>query len=649
MAVQQQCARCARLADSLGEDGLCNECRATRSWSADRASGYVVETGSIARRQAEAETADAQVGTRRDSDRPIPQSRFEVLGSLGRGGMGAVWKVRERATGQLFALKTLQGDGGGGRFRIEAQALTRLRHPNIVQVHEIDLEDEAPYFTMELVEGGTLEERVRREGPLPPTEAARIVEVIARATAHAHKAGILHRDLKPANVLLTTDGQLKISDFGLAKRMDRADGRTTTLSSLGTPGYMAPEQVSRKFGVMGPATDVYGLGATLYRLLTDRPTIETADKATVVVLAQCTVGEVPDPRTLRPDIPPELATICLKCLQKNAADRYADADALADDLSLWLAGRQPRGRLPSWARRASRAVGRRWRELTGVLAAVALIAATVAAVTWWRPDPEPGPPSPDQVMAGLQQELSTGKAVVVPKSGKPRWENWVIGEVALGESPRNDGSCAFQTLDMSIVDLFIPDVDRYRVSIELREIRAMQKDPKAFSDLLGLIIGRKERVLRDGTRIHTCIAVRFSDRVGLLSEGDRTHVQPVALLIQHRPEKGPTEKTSGIPRAADMARASSGEWRRIEVDVRPDIVRFRCQPLPAAASEEMASAKRADLNRKYSELAAGLTGQAREEFIANPHEWDAKGAIGIYCRHASIAFRNLVVELLPNE
>src|SRR5262249_15040097 len=253
MSTVEECNRCRRRTQAPLFDGLCPECRRTASWAALHNGPHLAETATAGAASPPADTTPKASAAPATSTDPLPRSRFEVLEPLGRGGMGAVWKVRERATGAVFAMKTLRDPAGphAARFRIEAQALTRLRHPNIVRVHEIDLEGDALYFTMEFVEGQTLENRARRDGPLPPAEAAGLVETIARAADHAHRAGVIHRDIKPANVLITESGEVKVSDFGLAKRLDRADGRTTALSALGTPGYMAPEQVSRDYGRMG--------------------------------------------------------------------------------------------------------------------------------------------------------------------------------------------------------------------------------------------------------------------------------------------------------------------------------------------------------------------------------------------------------------
>ncbi len=263
---------------------------------------------------------------------------YEILGELGRGGMGVVYRARSVALGRPVALKMIRGGDRAGpaavaRFRAEAQTVARLRHPNIVPVHEVGEAHGQPYFALELVEGGTLADRVRR-APLPARAAARLVETLARAMHHVHGLGIVHRDLKPQNVLVTAEGTPLIIDFGLARGPDAEAGPTPGGVILGTPGYMAPEQATGRPRDVGPAADVYALGAILYELVTDRPPFRAETPLDTVLLA-LTEEPVP-PRFLRPRLPRDLETICLKCLEKDPTRRYASARELADDLRRFL-------------------------------------------------------------------------------------------------------------------------------------------------------------------------------------------------------------------------------------------------------------------------------------------------------------------------
>jgi tetratricopeptide (TPR) repeat protein/predicted Ser/Thr protein kinase len=271
---------------------------------------------------------------------------YEVLDELGRGGMGVVYRARQTGLKRLVALKMIRaGEHAGAeevaRFRAEAEALARLQHPNIVQVYEVGECDGRPFFSLELVEGGSLAQRLAGT-PQLPREAAALLETLARAVDAAHRAGVIHRDLKPANVLLTPDGVPKITDFGLAKRLDVEVGQTQSGAIMGTPSYMAPEQAAGKSREIGPAADVYALGAVLYELLTGRPPFRA--ESPMDTLLQVLQQEPVSPRLLNPRLPRDLVTICLHCLHKEPARRYASAAELADDLRRFLAEEPIRAR-----------------------------------------------------------------------------------------------------------------------------------------------------------------------------------------------------------------------------------------------------------------------------------------------------------------
>jgi tRNA A-37 threonylcarbamoyl transferase component Bud32 len=276
---------------------------------------------------------------------------YEILGVLGRGGMGVVYKARQEVPDRVVALKmVLSGrlnEDEVRRLRAEGEAAARLDHPGIVSVFEVGQHEGHPFFSMAYVDGKTLAHRLQG-GPLPAREAAELVTAVAEAVAHAHARGVIHRDLKPGNILLGADGRPRVSDFGLAKRVEGDSSLTATGQILGTPSYMPPEQAQGQKEI-GPVADVYALGAVLYALLVGRPPFQGATALETV--RQVLEQEPVPPRRLNATVPRDLETICLKCLRKEPGKRYPSASALAEDLRCFLDGRPIEARpVPAWER-----------------------------------------------------------------------------------------------------------------------------------------------------------------------------------------------------------------------------------------------------------------------------------------------------------
>ena len=285
---------------------------------------------------------------------------YDILKRLGEGGMGVVYKARHQGLKRLVALKMIRGGSQARadlltRFRVEAEAVARLRHPNIIQIYDIGEAAGLPFVALELLDGGGLDDRLAGT-PQPGNQAAELMVTLARAVHVAHEAGIVHRDLKPTNVLYTSDGVPKITDFGLAKRIDSDDGHTESGQIMGSPSYMAPEQARGHSRNVGPAADVYALGAILYEMLTGRPPFK--GETPMETVRQVLDDDPVTPSRLVPRVPRDLETICLKCLHKDPAKRYESAQALADDLERYLRGEPILARRTSfwsarrkWARR----------------------------------------------------------------------------------------------------------------------------------------------------------------------------------------------------------------------------------------------------------------------------------------------------------
>ncbi len=265
---------------------------------------------------------------------------YEIIAEVGRGGMGVVYRVRQKSLNRVVALKmllpgSLPSAADLARFKTEAEATAGLRHPNIVTVHEVGECEGCHYYSMDFIDGVSLGQRLA-SGPLPGRVAARYVDAIARAIHHAHRHNILHRDLKPSNILLDGDDEPHVTDFGLAKRLHGDSGQTRTGAVLGTPSYMAPEQAAGRVKELGPTTDVYGLGAILYECLTGRPPFKA--ETPMNTMAQVLERDPAPPSLLNPNVDRDLETICLKCLEKDPANRYPSAEAVADDLRRYLDG-----------------------------------------------------------------------------------------------------------------------------------------------------------------------------------------------------------------------------------------------------------------------------------------------------------------------
>ena len=324
---------------------------------------------------------------------------YELLEEVGRGGQGVVFRARQKSLNRTVALKVISlGQWASKahlkRFRLEAEAAARLEHPGIVPIHEVGERDGSCYFSMKFVEGGQLDEVARRE-PMPIRRAAELIAKVARTVHYAHEHGILHRDIKPGNILLDAKGEPHLTDFGLARLVESESSVTHTLDVLGTPSYMAPEQAVGNNAAISSVTDVYGLGAVLYQLLTGQPPFAGGTTYETIKLLLDT--EPRQPRLLNPKIDRDLSTICLKCLEKDPKRRYSSALALAEDLERWLKHEPIQARHTGILR-----AGRKWvqRNPTSALLAASLIA-LAAAAGWivWKSE-------------FIRQPLTTGIAVL---------------------------------------------------------------------------------------------------------------------------------------------------------------------------------------------------------------------------------------------
>jgi tetratricopeptide (TPR) repeat protein len=338
------------------------------------------------------------IDRRREMDLPAIAG-YEVIQKIGQGGMGVVYQARHKGLHRVVALKMIRAGTNAepeelARFRSEAEAVAALQHPNIVQIYEIGEQDGSAYAALEFVDGGSLAQKLAGV-PQPARISALLIETLARAVAFAHDRGIVHRDLKPSNILLASNRSPdsgvsaaavsdqpttipKITDFGLAKRVEDESGQTRTGQIVGTPSYMAPEQTLGDPRQVGRAADIYALGAVLYETLTGRPPFKA--ETMLETLNQVRNEEAVPPRRLVSKVPHDLETICLKCLEKEPGKRYADAAALADDLKRFQAGEPIRARPVGVFVRTVKWVRRRPMAAAFYATAFAAIAALVGGV-----------------------------------------------------------------------------------------------------------------------------------------------------------------------------------------------------------------------------------------------------------------------------
>src|SRR6266566_1100654 len=349
---------------------------------------------------------------------------YELLEEIGRGGQGVVYRARQKSLNRIVALKVIglghwATEAHVKRFRLEAEAAASLEHPGIVPIHEVGERDGSCYFSMQFIEGGQLDEVVRsatadsscgERAPMPIRQAVELIVKVARTVHYAHEHGILHRDIKPGNILLDANGEPHLTDFGLARLLESESTITRTLEVMGTPSYMAPEQASGETAKLSSGTDVYGLGAVLYQLLTGHPPF--AGGTTYKTIRLLLNTEPRQPRLWNRKIDRDLSTICLKCLEKDPKRRYSSALALAEDLERWLRHEPIRARHTGVFTRGKKWVRRN--PTTALLFALSLAFAATVGVMIWKSRPEPPP--------------ATGVAVLPFVNMSPDKENEYLGD-----------------------------------------------------------------------------------------------------------------------------------------------------------------------------------------------------------------------------
>jgi eukaryotic-like serine/threonine-protein kinase len=490
---------------------------------------------------------------------------YELLGELGRGGMGVVYKARQAKLNRLVALKMVLAGAHAGseqlaRFFTEAEAVAHLQHPNIVQIHEVGEHEGLPFFSLEFLDGGSLTQKLDGKA-LPAREAAELAVQLAEAMAFAHLHGIIHRDLKPANVLLTKDGVPKITDFGLAKKLEGDSGQTRSGQLMGTPSYMAPEQAQGDVKTIGPLADVYALGVILYEMLTGRtPFVGVSIMDT---LEQVRTAEPVPPSRLQHNVPHDLETICLKCLQKEPHKRYASAQALARDLHHFLKGEpieaRPVGnveRLWRWCRRNPKVAA--LTAAVAVLLVAAAVGSTAAAITISR----------EKAEVERQREAADEARQLAEERQKAEAAAKLLAETNRQKADENakvaDGNAkvALETMYKVVSDV----EEKLRDKADMLELR--KAVVKAATEGLDKLLPSPENAgLADRTRgiAHQRVG-DVLERVGQTEEAIRQYKQSLEIfdrLAVREPNNDwlPWNKAVGCDKLAEMCRELEGDAR----------------------------------------------------------------------------------------
>lgn len=489
MASYPTCVRCHGTESELDVDGVCTTCHSRGSGRETPGSGRR-RLVNPAKTILDDETRTVPpfeangVGTATiDVDHPVPLpilpptvrfTHYTDLQYIDRGGMGLVYKAVQTNANRVVALKIMnpiaQSDSRQQkRFKTEAEALARLSHPGIVQIYDVGHENGVAYFSMEYVSGGPLSKRLKAGPKLSPHDAAELMAGVSSAIAAAHAVGVVHRDVKPSNILLNDIGMPKVTDFGLAALADSTARMTNTGALLGTPSYMSPEQASGRYDDVGPRSDVYSLGATLYELLTGKPPF-VADTPVATAMKVCN-DRLIRPREIEPKVPGDLEGICLKCLEKNPLDRYPSAAGLANELSRYLRG-EPIGKPPARFR-AARFLRKHRRTGLVSLALLPVFVLAAFVFTSKRPDPDKSQKPPEDPYSAIQNALSNGTPITLPldAAGIPASYDWYSIPAKLGKTGPSEWG--FQTKMQVYLELCRDTLtDRYEISGEINHLEA---------------------------------------------------------------------------------------------------------------------------------------------------------------------------------
>jgi serine/threonine-protein kinase len=558
---------------------------------------------------------------------------YEVLERIGRGGMGIVYKARQFPLNRIVALKMIRmGDDATpeavARFKGEAEKLASLHHPNIVQIYAVGEWEGLPCFSMEYIDGGNLSQKIGGR-PQPARQSAQWMEAVARAVHYSHEQGLVHRDLKPGNIVLTVDGVPKITDFGLAKRVDGDTNLTLSGVVVGTVRYCAPESAAGRVKDIGPLSDVYSLGAILYELLTGQAPFKAETHHETLQLVQ--THDPVRPRVHNPAVDRELEAVCLKCLEKRPRRRYASAQAVADDLARWLRGEPTGARPRGWLTRLGSRIRRR--PLVSAAIVLALLGALIAPVVAYFREPA-------RKLDASFKALRQGKPVtLIGRDGGPAWFQVIppLGDTKTETAP--DGTFSVTALRFALVELLPdPQLERYRFSAEVRHDTGAGPSGK-----VGIYFAGSKRSTAEGQIVDDFWGIDFNDIVDMsrprqLGDLEGRTGNPVLCFIERHLRSEQDVVKHKIPKLERRFPRSLLAWRKVAVLVTPERIKaFWDHEFIGELSliELMKSSERLD---EAAPVQAGL------KPIFAP-----RGALGLYVFNAAASFRSVKVEPLEQD
>jgi hypothetical protein len=559
--------------------------------------------------------------------------KYELLEEIAQGGMGVIYKAHDLLLNRVVALKMIRSGLFASteeiqRFYREAQAAAKLKHDHIIALYEIDQCEGQHFFTMAFAARGSLSRNFELFAGDPRATAA-LVQKVARAVQYAHDNGILHRDLKPGNVLLDERGEPLVSDFGLAKFLDSESELTQTHQLLGTPAYLAPEQITRGSGHATRQTDVWSLGILLYELLACRRPFKGESRDELYQLIRTA-----DPEHLtgvRSGVDQALETIVWKCLEKEPGQRYQSAGELADELGRWLRGEPIRARPQSWWGRTRRSLRRHWLAVLAVLlGGLAALAVTVLLSSGAPEDPEA------PVRAALLRLGRGEKATLLGATGEPIYSRWVYSQGAHVVPDENDGVFTLSAMHTCLLEL-LPNlpVTHYRFEAEVRH----DETGKSDTGSVGIYCLHAAQPTKQGVE-HLFCMLHFNDRkaefpVGPLLKPTRMEAS-IRFGVQRRRDPSPADGQDALlgkrfdPITKQNEHAKT--WRRLAVEVRPDGIE---------AFWEGQSIGR--VSRERLEGAAKLTSTSSPNPEYRPDFWP-RGGLGLFIWNGVASFRNVSVE-----